>query len=101
VIRGVVIHMTGEQPLLADLRAIPTAADAALVCTNLRTTGGMRPSFIDRIESWFLIPLMHVRFVELPPDAIGGEDALPGLPEGAEAEDLELDEDFLRRIREA
>ncbi|CAN5580852.1 MAG: hypothetical protein H0V12_01135 [Chloroflexi bacterium] len=103
MIRNVVIHMVGEQPMLADLRSIPTAEDAGLVCTNLRTMNGKAPTFIDRSDAWFLFPLVHVRFVEIPASQVEELDASPG--EGAEPPerepDLELDEDFLRRIREA
>lgn len=105
MIRGVVVHMTGEQPFLADLEALPTAADACLVCTNVRLGGGKKPSYIDHSESRFLFPLIHVRFVEIPPQATGAE-GVAQLPAGEPVEavadeELELDEDFLRRIREA
>jgi hypothetical protein len=105
VIRGVVVHMTGEQPFLADLEALPTAADACLVCTNVRLAGGKKPSYIDHSESRFLFPLLHVRFVEIPPEAAGAE-GIAQLPAGEAVEppvdeELEVDEDFLRRIREA
>jgi hypothetical protein len=105
MIRGVVVHMTGEQPFLADLEALPTAADACLVCTNVRLSGGNKPTYIDHTESRFLIPLIHVRFVEIPPQATGAA-GIAQLPAGKAAEapgdeELELDEEFLRRIKEA
>ena len=104
MIRNVVIHMQGEQPLLADIQSLPSASDACIVCTNLRTTSGKRPTFVDRVDSWFLFPLVHVRFVEMPPDSLAAEE-FPALEPGdgrpAETDELEVDEDFLRRIREA
>jgi hypothetical protein len=103
MIRNVVVHMVGEQPLLADIEALPTPQDACLVCTNLRTSAGTRPAFIDARENWFLIPLSQIRFVEIPEAAMvrarGGLGEEPEKPE--EPEVLELDEDFLRRIKEA
>ena len=104
MIRNVVVHMVGEQPLLADLEALPTSQDACLVCTNLRLTSGQRPTFIDRKDSFFLIPLTQIRFVEIFAEAMerSGERALaPGATDDEESEELELDEDFLRRIKEA
>ena len=105
VIRNAVIHMHNEQPLLADLFELPAAADVGLRCTNLRTLSGNRPVFIDNSASTFFFPYLHIRFIEMPP-AAGAVAALAdpadGLPEAAEDDaDLELDEDFLRRIREA
>ena len=108
MIPNVVIHINNEQPLLADLFALPTAADACLVCTNLRTLNGKRPVFADRSDSLFLFPLVHIRFVELPPDALSTAAALPATtsshpePEAPHeaVEELELDEEFLRRIRD-
>jgi hypothetical protein len=99
--------MNNEQPLLADLREMPTPADASLVCTNLRYLSGLKPTFIDAIDSWFLIPLGIVRFIEVPRREVGSDDgplSLPGAPlldEPVGFEDLAPDEDLLRRIREA
>ncbi len=70
MIRNVVIHVSNEQPLLADLHDLPTAADAGLVCTNLRTMDGKRPIFIDRSESFFFFPYLVIRFLEIPPKAL-------------------------------
>lgn len=114
MIRNVVIHMVGDQPLVADLFELPTAGDQALLCTNLRTLTGKRPVFADHVESVFLFPYAHIRFVEIPPGSQGAAEGATGdaataagaaapdaEPEPAEPEpDLELDEDFLRRIRE-
>jgi hypothetical protein len=105
VIRNAVMHLNNEQPLLADLFELPSATDVGLRCTNLRTMSGNRPVFIDNIASTFFFPYLHIRFIEMPPAA----GAVAVLPDGVAAADavveeedeLELDEDFLRRIREA
>jgi hypothetical protein len=97
-----------QQPLLADLFEMPTTADVTFRCTNLRTLEGRRPVFVDRSDSVFLFPYLHVRFVEIPPTSVTA-DGTGGEPVGAAADqvdeanelDLEIDEDFLRRIREA
>jgi len=107
VIRDVVLHMLNEQPFMADLFEMPTAADVGLLCTNIRTLDGRRPVFVDQIDSVFLFPYLNLRFLEIKP----GSDGAPGPKAGVEAdpapgpaapdEDQEIDEDFLRRIREA
>lgn len=107
MIRDAVIHMNNEQPLLADLYAVPSPADVALLCTRLRTLNGKRPVFADNLDSVFLFPLAHIRFVEIPPGSTeeAGGDALAlgagGQQEPEREAELEIDEDLLRRIREA
>ncbi len=98
--------------MLADLFEAPSPGDVGLRCTNLREMNGKRPVFVDDSASIFFFPYLHIRFVEIPPSAMASGD--PGAtvqavadrtvaerPVGAEPEpDLEIDEDFLRRIRE-
>ncbi len=103
--------------MLADLFEAPTPSDVGLRCTNLRTMNLKRPVFIDDSASVFFFPYRNIRFVEIPAGAISGSD--PGsaielsdggsdrdgrpsaTPPPDEPEpDLEIDEDFLRRIRE-
>lgn len=110
MIRNVVIHIANEQPLLADLYEMPAATDISLVCTNVRMLDGKKPLFIDHASSTFVFPYLHIRFIEIVPGAATGlpdqpieED--PGASAGAADEeeteaDLELDEDFLKRIRD-
>jgi hypothetical protein len=119
MIRDVILHLNNEQPMLADLFEPPSPGDVGLRCTNLRQMNGKRPIFIDDVASIFFFPYLHIRFVEIPPAAMSGEASLavtsddeadrprrarasepgPGAEPEVEA-DLEIDEDFLRRIRE-
>ena len=105
MIRNAIIHVQNEQPLLADLYEMPSALDQGLLCTNLRMLDGKRPVFIEKSDSAFFFPYLHIRFVEIMP----GSSGLPEIGEPVEAAekeelvedaDLELDGDFLRRIRE-
>jgi len=94
-----VIHPLSDQPLIVDIEAMPGPGDVSLVCLNVRTLDNKRPKFIDRRDSTFIFPLNSIRFVEIYSEADGG-----ALEEGkaeAEPEELEIDEDFLRRVREA
>ena len=115
MIRNVVLHLNNEQPVIVDLFELPTATDLGVRCTNMRTLDGKRPVFIDDINAVFFFPYLHVRFVEIPPRSVAGtelavavEVAVPvAVPEAAQPADdedadgnLEIDEDFLRRIRE-
>jgi hypothetical protein len=112
VIRNVVIHQQGQLPLVADVRELPSAGDANLICTNVRTADGKRPQFIDASDAWFLIPLVTVRFIEVPrasmaaagapDDDASAESAEEAAPEAAPADEgpEEPDEDLLARIRD-
>lgn len=106
-IRDAVLHLLNDQPLLVDLIEEPKASDQGLLCTNVRTTGGLRPSFIDRSDSTFFFPYGQIRFLEIHPtaDAIAASGAAAAADaDAAAAEDvgeLDLDEDLLRRVREA
>jgi hypothetical protein len=66
VIRNVCIHVSNEQPLLCDLYDMPSASDAGLVCTNVRSMDGKRPIFVDATASTFFFPYHVVRFLEIP-----------------------------------
>lgn len=110
MIRNVVIHIANEQPLVADLYDMPASADVSLICTNVRMLDGKKPIFVDRSNSVFAFPYVTIRFIEVMAGAATGyetapdESVVPGADApSADAEldvDLELDEDFLRRIKE-
>jgi hypothetical protein len=112
MIKNVVLHLNNEQPVVVDLFDLPQAVDLGVRCTNMRTLDGKRPVFIDDINAVFFFPYLHVRFVEIPPRSLIGTDlevaveaavvAAPAAPveESIDDENIEIDEDFLRRIRE-
>jgi hypothetical protein len=99
--RDVVIHLLNEQPLLADLPELPSPGDQALLCTNLRTLSRKRPVFVDHSGSTFVIPYSQIRFLEIPRETEAHADQPPALaPVADEPNDIELDEELLRRVRE-
>lgn len=72
MLRDVIVHLQNEQPLLADLPALPNSGDSCLVCTNLRGTDGKPPVFVGSSNSTFVFPLGHVRFIEIRAQSIDG-----------------------------
>jgi hypothetical protein len=106
VIRAI-LHLLNDQPLSVDLVEEPKPIDVAVICTNVRSLDGKRPVFIDFSDSTFVIPMASIRFVEVPTgaDEAGRAQAAAAAAAAAdssgEGEDLEIDEDFLRRVREA
>jgi hypothetical protein len=109
VIKNVVIHQQGTLPMVADVRELPAVGDANLICTNIRTTDGKRPTFIDAGDSWFVIPMVTVRFLEIPKESMAalglGPDELAEpvpepKPEPVDEVPVEPDPDLLARIRD-
>ncbi|MBX3029315.1 MAG: hypothetical protein KF809_04090 [Chloroflexi bacterium] len=106
MIRDVVLHLSGEQPLLCDLREMPDPSDGGIMCTNLRTIDGKKPIYIDHTDSWFLFPFHLIRFVELPLASVEAASILalpPGPivdPDAPDEEELDAAEELLQRIRE-
>ena len=103
VIRAI-LHLLSDQPLSVELLEEPKQSDASVICTNIRTIDGKRPVFIDFSTSTFVFPMAMIRFVEIPREADEADRAKPGaagVAEDEDAGDLEIDEDFLRRVREA
>ncbi len=91
---------------MADLFGLPSTVDATLACTNVRTISGKRPLWADNSQSIFYFPWNQIRFLEVPPTSTRG--VVPeGEPGGAQTEaefpdepELEIDEEFLRRVRD-
>ena len=63
MIRNVILHLHGEQPMKADIESLPTAADAGLLCTNLRTMEDRKPVSTEYLDSVFLLPYNIIRFI--------------------------------------
>lgn len=112
MIRDVVLHLNNEQPLRADLFELPEGDTMLLRCTNVRTMNGTRPVYIDDLNSIIFFPMLHLRFIEILPATQGaehlalgpGEERVPveaGIAKESPEEDLQIDEDFLRRVRDA
>jgi hypothetical protein len=97
-----ILHLLNDQPLAVELLEEPKANDMAVVCTNVRSLDGKKPAFIDFPSSTFVFPMAFIRFVEVlrPADEAARVAALHA-PGQVDEEDLEIDEDFLRRVREA
>jgi len=100
VIRAI-LHLLNDQPLSVDILEDPKPSDVAIICTNVRSLDGKRPVFIDFINSKFVIPMAAIRFVEIPTGVAETERAAAVSADSADEADLEIDEDFLRRVREA
>ncbi len=85
MIRNVILHLMGELPMKADIESLPTAADAGLLCTNLRTLEGRKPVSTEYLNSVFLLPYSYIRFIEVPRASIHAAGLDHDLPTGPAA----------------
>jgi hypothetical protein len=69
MLRNAIIHIANEQPFMADLLDEPGPNDVSLVCRNVRMMNGKKPVFVDLADSTFVMPISHVRFIEIPAKA--------------------------------
>ncbi|HLX35284.1 MAG TPA: hypothetical protein VKR30_08590 [Candidatus Limnocylindrales bacterium] len=93
-----VLHPLSDQPLVVEVDVVPEPGDTSIVCHNVRTLDGKRPKYIDRKDSTFVFPLNSIRFVEVYSGEAGSPEEAPV---EVEPDELEIDEEFLRRVREA
>lgn len=107
VIKGVILHLENDLPVMADLEELPDGADVMLRCTNVRMLDGKRPAFVHDPKSVFVMPLSRIRVIEIPSHAGLGPDEEEPEPEQAEPSeptldpvDEEAEEDLLARIRQ-
>jgi hypothetical protein len=76
------------------------------MCTNIRGMTGTRPVWLDYPDSVFYFPWGQIRFLEVPQERGAGRSAGPSpadtaRPAPVEEPDEEIDEEFLRRVRDA
>ena len=105
VIRAI-LHLLNDQPMSVELLEEPKPSDLTVVCTNVRMIDGKKPVFIDFTNSTFVFPMAMIRFIEIinpetEAERSAGQRPLAAVANEEEGEDLEIDEDFLRRVREA
>lgn len=75
MLRNVVVHINNEQPVLVDIEVAPQPSDVALICSNVRTMAGKKPVFVDHSDSTFVIPLAHIRLIELSKATVDAHEA--------------------------
>ncbi len=83
MIRNVILHLHSELPMKADIESLPTAADAGLLCTNLRTIEGRKPVSTEFLDSVFFMPYNTIRFIEIPRASIHSAGLDKDLPQPA------------------
>jgi hypothetical protein len=115
VIKDVIVHLTGDLPIVVDLYEAPGPTSTSVRCTNVRTVDGKRPKFIQDPRATFLLAWHLIRLMEVPAGAVSvpevdgrvvvsdpvdavSLDPEPDAPE-PDTLDEEAEEDLLARIR--
>ncbi len=66
----VLIHITNEDPIMADVEELPAAADQVVVCSNIRRRDGKDVHYVDAQAVTFVIPWHRIMLLEV----MGGEE---------------------------
>ena len=70
MIKGVIVHIANELPIMVDLFEAPGPTASSLRCTNVRTVDGKRPAFVHDARATFLLPWHIIRLIEVPAGAV-------------------------------
>jgi hypothetical protein len=67
VAKTVILHLTGEDPLLADLDQEPQPSDAFIKVTNMRKRDGKPVPYLAAGVQSVIFPWHRITFIELMP----------------------------------
>jgi len=61
----VIVHMLNEDPILADMEAMPDPAHNSIYITNPRRRDGRPVHYITQGATGFIFPLTRITFIEI------------------------------------
>lgn len=64
---SVILHITNEEPILAEIDELPTTTDYILVANNPRKKDGKDLHFIDSSVTQVMWPWTKINFLEILP----------------------------------
>jgi hypothetical protein len=62
---SILIHISGEEPILADVDEMPDINAQAIACSNMRRRDGKEIHYLDREATHFFIPWRQISLVEV------------------------------------
>ena len=68
--RNVIVHLTSDDPFVADMEGLPSPGDNCLVVTNPRLRDGKPLRYVTNGMSLMILPWHRIAFVEV----MGGEE---------------------------
>ncbi|NLF10162.1 MAG: hypothetical protein GX597_00055 [Anaerolineaceae bacterium] len=61
----VIVHMLNEDPILADMEAMPDPAHNSIYITNPRRRDGRPVHYITQGATGFIFPMTRITFIEI------------------------------------
>ena len=63
----ILVHISNEEPILAEIEELPTPADQAIFCINPRRRDGKDLHYVLPEVQTIIIPWWRINFVEIMP----------------------------------
>jgi hypothetical protein len=61
------IHLTGEEPIMAEVEELPKVTDVAFFCINPRRRDGKELHYVLPEVQTIIVPIQRVNFIEIMP----------------------------------
>ena len=61
------IHLTGEEPIMAEVEELPKVTDIAIFCINPRRRDGKELHYVLPEVQTIIVPIQRVNFIEIMP----------------------------------
>ena len=61
------IHLTGEEPIMAEVEELPKVTDIAIFCINPRRRDGKELHYVLPEVQTIIVPIQRVNFIEVMP----------------------------------
>ena len=65
---SVILHLPNEEPILAEMEALPKPDDTNIIVNNLRKRDGGRVAYLDAEAEKIVFPWHRVSFIEILPN---------------------------------
>jgi hypothetical protein len=63
--KKVILHLSGEDPILAEMAALPSVSDQFITVRNPRKRDGKKLPYLTDGATSFLFPLPRISFIEV------------------------------------
>jgi hypothetical protein len=64
---SLLIHISGEEPILVEVEELPKTTDTAIYCTNPRRRDGKELHYVLSEVQTIIVPLHRIIFAEIMP----------------------------------
>jgi hypothetical protein len=61
------IHLSGEEPIMAEVEELPKVTDIAIFCINPRRRDGKELHYVLPEVQTIIVPIQRVNFIEVMP----------------------------------